>query len=193
VSASRCTSPTDAALPVAELYRELSGRLEQIVRFDVRAPESVIEEACQFAWGRLMDHRHRVRRESALSWLARTAVREAFKLRRREGVVSRSRPRSTASRRRRSPRQPDLTSCSSGASGCGRSGGYRNVSSMSCGFTPSDLATTKLRAIPGTRRGLSSGSCCGPDEQRAEPRPRSCHRGVSARSAALAPAALDGA
>jgi RNA polymerase sigma factor (sigma-70 family) len=85
VSASRCTSPTDAALPVAELYRELSGRLEQIVRFDVRAPESVIEEACQFAWGRLMDHRHRVRRESALSWLARTAVREAFKLRRREG------------------------------------------------------------------------------------------------------------
>ena len=32
-----------------------------------------------------MDHRHRVRRESALSWLARTAVREAFKLRRREG------------------------------------------------------------------------------------------------------------
>ena len=85
MSASSCKSPTDAALPVAELYRELSGRLEQIVRFDVRAPESVVEEACQFAWGRLMDHRHRVRRESALSWLARTAVREALKLRRREG------------------------------------------------------------------------------------------------------------
>ena len=84
MSVSSCTSPTDAALPVAELYRELSGRLEQIVRFDVRAPESVVEEACQFAWGRLMDHRHRVRRESALSWLARTAVREALKLRCRE-------------------------------------------------------------------------------------------------------------
>jgi RNA polymerase sigma factor (sigma-70 family) len=80
VSGSSCTPTTDAALPVAELYRDLSERLEQIVRFDVRAPESVVEEACQFAWGRLMDHRHRVRRESALSWLARTAVREALKL-----------------------------------------------------------------------------------------------------------------
>src|SRR5436305_15082557 len=76
---------TDTALPVAELYRDLSERLEQIVRFDVRAPESVVEEACQFAWGRLMDHRHRVRRESALSWLARTAVREALKLHARTG------------------------------------------------------------------------------------------------------------
>lgn len=76
---------TDTALPVAELYRELAERLQQIVRFDVRAPESVVEEACQFAWGRLMDHRHRVRRESALSWLARTAVREALKLHARAG------------------------------------------------------------------------------------------------------------
>jgi RNA polymerase sigma factor (sigma-70 family) len=78
-------APVDAALPVAELYRELSERLEQIVRFDLGAPESVVEEACQFAWGRLIDHRHRVRRESALSWLARTAVREALRVRRRDG------------------------------------------------------------------------------------------------------------
>jgi RNA polymerase sigma factor (sigma-70 family) len=85
VSVSSCAPPADAPLPVAELYRDLSGRLEQIVRFDVAAPESVVEEACQFAWGRLMDHRHRVRRESALSWLARTAVREALKVRRHEG------------------------------------------------------------------------------------------------------------
>ena len=84
MSGSGCTSPmTGQALPVAELYRDLSERLEQIVRFDVRAPDSVVEEACQFAWGRLMDHRHRVRRESALSWLARTAVREALRLRAR--------------------------------------------------------------------------------------------------------------
>jgi RNA polymerase sigma factor (sigma-70 family) len=80
-----CAAPIERALPVAELYRELSKRLEEIVRFEVRAPESVVEEACQFAWGRLMDHRHRVRRESALSWLARTAVREAVRLRRRDG------------------------------------------------------------------------------------------------------------
>jgi RNA polymerase sigma factor (sigma-70 family) len=81
VSGSGFTSPAAGpALPVAELYRDLSERLEQIVRFDVRAPESVVEEACQFAWGRLVDHRHRVRRETVLSWLARTAVREAVKL-----------------------------------------------------------------------------------------------------------------
>jgi RNA polymerase sigma factor (sigma-70 family) len=77
---SSVPSTNEPALPVAELYRDLSERLEQIVRFDVRAPESVVEEACQFAWGRLVDHRHRVRRETALSWLARTAVREALKL-----------------------------------------------------------------------------------------------------------------
>jgi RNA polymerase sigma factor (sigma-70 family) len=85
MSAPSSAAPIETALPVAELYRELSKRLEEIVRFDLRAPESVVEEACQFAWGRLMDHRHRVRRESALSWLARTAVREALRLRRRDG------------------------------------------------------------------------------------------------------------
>jgi RNA polymerase sigma factor (sigma-70 family) len=85
MSVSSRAAPSDTALPVAELYRELSERLEQIVRFDSRAPESVVEEACQVAWGRLMDHRDRVRRESVLSWLARTAVREALRLRRRAG------------------------------------------------------------------------------------------------------------
>jgi RNA polymerase sigma factor (sigma-70 family) len=62
----------------------LAGRLERIVRLDVRAPDPVIEDACQFAWSRLVHHAHRVRRESALSWLAKTAVREALKLIRRE-------------------------------------------------------------------------------------------------------------
>jgi RNA polymerase sigma factor (sigma-70 family) len=69
---------------VGELYRSLSGRLEQIVRLDVRAPDPVIEDACQFAWSRLIHHADRVRRESALSWLAKTAVHEAFKLIRRD-------------------------------------------------------------------------------------------------------------
>jgi RNA polymerase sigma factor (sigma-70 family) len=50
----------------------------------VRAPEPVIEDACQFAWGRLVHHAARVRRETALSWLAKTAVHEAFKLIRRD-------------------------------------------------------------------------------------------------------------
>jgi len=69
---------------LGDLYRALSPRLEQIVRFDVRAPDAVIEDACQFAWSRLVHHADRVRRESALSWLAKTAVHEALKLIRRE-------------------------------------------------------------------------------------------------------------
>ena len=69
---------------VAELYGTLSGRLEQIVRMSVRAPEPLIEEACQVAWSRLVDRRDQVRRETALAWLATTASREALKLLRRQ-------------------------------------------------------------------------------------------------------------
>ncbi|MBV8955605.1 MAG: sigma-70 family RNA polymerase sigma factor [Solirubrobacterales bacterium] len=68
---------------VAALYRTLATRLEQIVRLDVRAPEVVIEDACQFAWGRLVCNFSRVQRDRALSWLATTAVREAVRLVRR--------------------------------------------------------------------------------------------------------------
>jgi RNA polymerase sigma factor (sigma-70 family) len=68
---------------VGELYRLLAARLERIVRFDVRAPDVVIEDACQFAWYRLILDRHGVRRDAALSWLATTAVREAWRLIRR--------------------------------------------------------------------------------------------------------------
>ena len=67
-----------------ELYVSLSGRLEQIVRIDVRAQDVVIEDACQFAWSRLVFHRDRVQRDSTLSWLARTAVHEAVKQVRRD-------------------------------------------------------------------------------------------------------------
>jgi len=68
---------------VGELYGSLAGRLEQIVRLDVRASDAVIEDACQFAWYRLLHHSHRVHRETVMAWLARTAVHEAFKLMRR--------------------------------------------------------------------------------------------------------------
>ncbi|MDQ6817980.1 MAG: sigma-70 family RNA polymerase sigma factor [Actinomycetota bacterium] len=68
---------------LGELYLALARSLERIVRHDVRAPEGVIEEACQFAWSSLAYHRHRVRRDAALSWLAKTAVHEACKLIRR--------------------------------------------------------------------------------------------------------------
>lgn len=68
---------------VGELYGQLARRLEHIVRLDVHAPDVVIEDACQFAWSRLLHHADRVGREAVMSWLARTAVHEAFKLLRR--------------------------------------------------------------------------------------------------------------
>jgi RNA polymerase sigma factor (sigma-70 family) len=67
-----------------ELYASLSARLERIVRMDVRAPRSVIEDACQVAWGQLVRYRDSVQRDSALSWLATTAIHEAFALLRRQ-------------------------------------------------------------------------------------------------------------
>jgi RNA polymerase sigma factor (sigma-70 family) len=69
---------------IGELYALHARRLEQIVRVDVRAPQPLIEDACQFAWSRLLFHEHRIRRDTALPWLVTTAVREAFKLIRRE-------------------------------------------------------------------------------------------------------------
>jgi RNA polymerase sigma factor (sigma-70 family) len=79
------TTPTQRPAPsaraeVAELYDGLSARLEQIVRLAVDASDPVVEDACQFAWDQLIRHRTRVRRDTALWWLARTAVREASKL-----------------------------------------------------------------------------------------------------------------
>ncbi len=71
------------ALDVGDLYRTLAPRLEQIVRIDIRASDALVEDACQFAWTRLLHHAGRVRREAALSWLATTAVHEAYKLIRR--------------------------------------------------------------------------------------------------------------
>lgn len=72
------------AADVGELYRLLATRLERIVRRDVRAPDALIEDACQFAWSGLVKHRERVRRDAALSWLATTAIREALRLIRRD-------------------------------------------------------------------------------------------------------------
>ncbi len=69
---------------VGELYGLLARRLEQVVRIDIRAPDALIEDACQIAWIRLLRHRDQVGRETVMSWLVRTAVHEAFKLLRRD-------------------------------------------------------------------------------------------------------------
>jgi RNA polymerase sigma factor (sigma-70 family) len=83
-----CSDPTNVRsddIDVEALYLALGRRLEQIVRADVRAPDVVIEDACQFAWSRLVHHAHRVQHECVLAWLAQTARREAIKLVRRDG------------------------------------------------------------------------------------------------------------
>ncbi len=77
-------TPPSGVGDVGELYASLARRLEQIVRLDVRASDAVIEDACQFAWCRLLHHSHRVHRETVMAWLARTAVHEALKLLRRD-------------------------------------------------------------------------------------------------------------
>ncbi len=69
---------------VEPLYRAAANRLERIVGVDVNAPHAVIEDACAIAWSRLVLHSARVRREGAFGWLVATAVREAWRLSRRE-------------------------------------------------------------------------------------------------------------
>jgi DNA-directed RNA polymerase specialized sigma24 family protein len=69
---------------VAQLYDELAPRLSCIVRRDVHASAPVIEDACQTAWCQLASHAQGIDRRGALSWLAKTAVREAVRLARRD-------------------------------------------------------------------------------------------------------------
>jgi RNA polymerase sigma factor (sigma-70 family) len=70
---------------VAELYARAAGLVRGQVCNEVTAPEAVIDDACQFAWIRLLHHRHRVGRDRAVSWLITTALHEVFKLVRRAG------------------------------------------------------------------------------------------------------------
>jgi DNA-directed RNA polymerase specialized sigma24 family protein len=78
------TAELETGLDVGALYAAQAGRVHRFVRASVRAPEPVIEDACSFAWSRLLLHRARLRRETAPAWLVSTAVHEAFKLIRRE-------------------------------------------------------------------------------------------------------------
>jgi RNA polymerase sigma factor (sigma-70 family) len=70
---------------VAELYARSAGLVRGQVCSEVTAPDAVIDDACQFAWIRLLHHRHRVGRDRAVSWLIATALHEVFKLVRRDG------------------------------------------------------------------------------------------------------------
>jgi len=68
----------------AQLYERLANRVERIVRSQVDAPREVVEDACHHAWAKLINHSERINRETALSWLITTAVRQAWKLERRD-------------------------------------------------------------------------------------------------------------
>lgn len=65
-------------------FAELAPRLQRIVARNVRAPEPLIEDACQIAWSRWVTHRDRVAPGSVLGWLTTTATREALRLLRSE-------------------------------------------------------------------------------------------------------------
>jgi RNA polymerase sigma factor (sigma-70 family) len=61
-------------------FAELAPRLQRIVARNVRAPEPLIEDACQIAWSHWVTHRDRVAPGSVLGWLITTATREALRL-----------------------------------------------------------------------------------------------------------------
>lgn len=83
-------SPSGASAPlataqIAALYRRLSAALLARVRRQVHAPDALIEDACQVAWGRLAQRLDRVDGDCALAWLSITARREALRAMRRVG------------------------------------------------------------------------------------------------------------
>jgi RNA polymerase sigma factor (sigma-70 family) len=65
---------------IVRLYISFHRRLPRIVRAGVRAPETVIEDACQAAWTALLLEGPQVAAEGVRTWLVRTAVREALRL-----------------------------------------------------------------------------------------------------------------
>jgi RNA polymerase sigma factor (sigma-70 family) len=67
-------------IDLENLYVLNSKRLERVVRMTVDAADVVIEDACQFAWSRLVFHAPNVQEHAMFSWLVRTASREAIRL-----------------------------------------------------------------------------------------------------------------
>jgi RNA polymerase sigma factor (sigma-70 family) len=65
------------------LYVRFAPRLRSIVRRDVQAPAVVVDDACQSAWCRLVQHAARIEEDAAIAWLMTTAVHEAVLLARR--------------------------------------------------------------------------------------------------------------
>lgn len=63
-----------------ELFATLARPLQRHVRATVRAPDDVVEDACQFAWSQLVRRPGGVAAGSVYGWLLSTAQREAYRL-----------------------------------------------------------------------------------------------------------------
>jgi RNA polymerase sigma factor (sigma-70 family) len=66
------------------LYLELQPQLLRILTRNLEAPEWVIAEACQAAWGLLVPQGSEVAAGQELGWLSTTATRTAIRILRRE-------------------------------------------------------------------------------------------------------------
>jgi len=77
--------PIPSRPPLADLYTQLAPQLERIVNANVRATSTVLEEACQTAWARLVAERDSLTPGTELGWLATSATREALRLVRAQG------------------------------------------------------------------------------------------------------------
>jgi RNA polymerase sigma factor (sigma-70 family) len=82
------TNTADPGEYMDVLYSELQPQLVRILATNLQAPEWVIEDACQTAWGSLLIHGEAVVAGSELGWLSTTATRAALRLLRRDRLAA---------------------------------------------------------------------------------------------------------
>jgi RNA polymerase sigma factor (sigma-70 family) len=72
---------------VHDLYNDLQPQLVRILVSNLQAPEWIVDDACQTAWGSLLEHRETVFPGGELGWLSTTATRVALRLLRGEQLT----------------------------------------------------------------------------------------------------------
>jgi RNA polymerase sigma factor (sigma-70 family) len=68
----------------ADLYRMLAPRVHAVVRRQISGSEQLVEDACHTAWVKFIERSEQIDRHATLTWLVRTAIRDAYKLSHRE-------------------------------------------------------------------------------------------------------------
>jgi RNA polymerase sigma factor (sigma-70 family) len=68
----------------ADLYRRLAPRVHAVVRRQINGSEELVEDACHTAWVKFIERSEQIGRQGTLTWLVRTAIRDAYKLSHRE-------------------------------------------------------------------------------------------------------------